>query len=239
MPEREQAEHDIEAVGTSTRGLDRRRFLIGGVMAAGAATTYARLPSKPVDYLGSRKLEKLVPKKIGSWEFLTNSGLVVPTEDTLSDSLYSQLLTRTYTNGVDPPMMLLIAQSAGQTGLLQVHRPEFCYPAGGFKLSPIVPIPLATGGGSIKANNLTATLPGRSEQIVYWTRVGTDMPLTWASQRLSVAIANLKGLIPDAVLTRVSTVDPDREAALTRLADFAETLLRDMGASKDVLISGR
>lgn len=218
--------------------LDRRRFLIGGVMAVGAATAYARLPNQAVDVLGKRKLEDLIPKQIGSWSFLTKSGLVVPTEDPLSDALYSQLLTRMYTNGVDSPMMLLVAQSAGQSGLLQIHRPEYCYPAGGFQLSPIVPVPLPAGKGRIEVNNLTAAMPGRTEQIVYWTRVGSAMPRTWAQQRLVVAMDNLKGLIPDAVLTRISTVDPDREAALARLAAFAESLVRGMGSSGNVLVAG-
>jgi EpsI family protein len=207
------------------------------MLAAGAAVCYARKPTETFDVLGSRKLDALVPKQIGSWQFMSSSGLVVPTEDTLSDALYSQLVTRVYTNGSDEPVMLLIAQAAGQSGILQVHRPEFCYPAGGFALSPIVPAALPAGGRSITVNNLTATIPGRPEQIVYWTRVGSQMPLSWAEQRLAVATANLKGIIPDAVLTRISTVDSNREAAFARLASFAEQLLARMGSSRDVLIA--
>jgi EpsI family protein len=217
--------------------LDRRRFLIGGMLAAGAAVSYARKPTETFDILGSRKLDALVPKQIGSWQYMSSSGLVVPTEDTLSDALYSQLMTRVYTNGMDEPVMLLIAQAAGQSGILQVHRPEFCYPAGGFELSPIVPVPLPVRGRSITVNNLTATLPGRPEQIVYWTRVGSQMPLTWAEQRLAVATANLKGIVPDAVLTRMSTIDGNRDAAFARLASFAEQLVTTMGRSRDVLIA--
>jgi hypothetical protein len=63
------------------------------------------------------------------------------------------------------------------------------------------------------------------------------MPLTWAEQRLAVAKANLKGIVPDAVLTRVSTIDGNREAAFARLASFAEQLLATMGRSRDVLIA--
>ena len=216
--------------------LDRRRFLIGGMMAAGAGVAYARQPTERVDILGSRKLDDIVPRQIGAWQFLTNSGLVVPTEDTLSDALYSQLLTRVYVNGSDTPVMLLIAQSAGQSGILQVHRPEFCYPAGGFDLSPISQVPLGVGGRSIPVNQLTATLPGRAEQIIYWTRVGNAMPLSWAEQRMAVAMDNLKGIIPDAVLTRMSTVDTDQEAAFARLADFAERLVASMGSNGNVVI---
>ncbi|UUR06956.1 exosortase-associated protein EpsI, V-type [Sphingomonas glaciei] len=231
MAERDLAEH------RPVPSLDRRRFLIGGLLAAGAATAYARKPSQAINYLGDRKLEDLVPKKIGSWEYLTSSGLVVPTEDALSAALYSQLVTRVYTNGTDAPMMLLVAQGGGQSGVLQIHRPEFCYPAGGFELSAIVPVPLPVAGSAIDVNRLTATLPGRAEQIVYWTRVGNHMPVTWAEQRMAVAMDNLKGLIPDAVLTRISTIDTDGDAAFARLADFAEQLLVRMGEARKILIA--
>ena len=232
MPE---ASNSIDETGVPS--FDRRRILIGLMLAAGAGTAFARKPRASIDLLGDRKIDDLIPKKIGSWEFLTTSGLVVPTEDALSAALYSQLLTRVYVNGSDPPIMLLVAQSAGQSGILQIHRPEFCYPAGGFELSPIVPVALAVGNQSIAVNKLTATLPGRPEQIIYWTRVGRKMPVSWAQQRLAVATDNLRGYVPDAVLTRVSTVDSNREAALDRLAKFAAAMVAEMGPNRNVLLT--
>lgn len=217
--------------------LDRRRMLIGLALAAGAGTSLLRKPSEPIDLVGDRKLEELVPKKIGSWRFLTSSGLVVPTEDLLSAALYSQLLTRVYENGTDPPIMLLIAQGAGQSGLLQIHRPEFCYPAGGFALSPITPVSLPIGDRRFDANELTASQPGRVEQIIYWTRVGEHMPRSWAQQRLAVAVDNLRGYIPDATLTRISTIDVDREAAAVRLSAFAGAMLAEMKTSRRILVT--
>ena len=46
--------------------LDRRRFLVGGLLAAGAATAYARKPSEVVSYLGDRKLEDLISQGTAS-----------------------------------------------------------------------------------------------------------------------------------------------------------------------------
>lgn len=205
--------------------LDRRKLLLGGLLAACAGLTFARQPRERLDYLGSGKLDKLIPQRIGDWEFLTTSGLVVPAEDPLSNALYSQLLTRVYTNESDPAIMLLIAQSAGQSGLLQVHRPEFCYPAGGYKLSPIVSRTVGSGGSHFAVNQLTASIPGRTEQILYWTRVGDSMPSSWAGQRLAIAEDNLRGVIPDAVLVRVSTIDLDGPRAFARLSDFVQQMI--------------
>lgn len=210
--------------------LDRRKILVGLLFAGAAGLTAAAQPSRRIDYLGETKLDALIPKKIGEWEFETTSGLVVPPEDALSSALYSQLLTRVYTDGDQPPIMLLIAQSAGQSGILQIHRPEFCYPAGGFQLSSIVPRRIAAGGVAFNVNQLTATAPGRIEQLLYWTRIGTDMPASWRQQRLAIAMDNLKGLIPDAVLVRVSTVDPDSEASFARLERFVAALVQSLPA---------
>ena len=113
--------------------LDRRKFVLGLLFCSAAGVAAWRQPSTRLDYLGSAKLEAIVPETIGKWKYVTNSGLVVPPEDEMSDSLYSQLLTRVYSDGESPPVMLLIAQSAQQTGVLQVHRPEVCYPTGGFQ----------------------------------------------------------------------------------------------------------
>ena len=117
--------------------VDRRKLLMGLGFLAAAGTAAARMPNIPVDYLGKRKLEDIVPKAFGKWRFQSASGLVVPTEDQLANAIYSQLLTRVYTAGDNGLVMLLIAQSAAQNGIVQIHRPEVCYPAGGFELSPI------------------------------------------------------------------------------------------------------
>ncbi|QIK79113.1 EpsI family protein [Sphingomonas piscis] len=219
--------------------LDRRKMLLSLALTASAGITFARQPRNKVDYLGSRKLERLIPTQIGDWRFATTSGLVVPPEDPLSDALYSQLLTRVYSDGINPDMMLLIAQSSAQTGLLQVHRPEFCYPAGGFQLSPIIQRQALIGGErTLTMNQLTASNPGRVERILYWTRVGNAMPISWAQQRLAIAVDNLKGRIPDAVLVRVSTVDADGPSAFTRLADFVEAMISGIQtADRRILVS--
>lgn len=205
-------------------GLSRRQAILGGAFLLTAGTAVARVPRHNIDLLGDRKIDKLIPQKIGEWAFYSKSGLVVPPADQLKDALYSQLMTRVYVAPDAMPIMLLIAQSGGQTGVLQVHRPEYCYPASGFTLMERSVLPIGLPGSQLEATAITAKADDRTEQLLYWTRVGEDMPLTWARQRWSVARANLKGDVPDAVLVRVSALTADREAGLAALTRFVQAM---------------
>lgn len=210
----------------------RRELLIGALLVATAGVTLARMPNRPLNYLGNNKLESIVPKTIGRWKFVSSSGLVVPTEDLLALTLYSQQLTRVYWDGVGEPIMLLIAAGNNQTGFLQVHRPEICYAAGGYTLGEIEPQPLAIGGGrQIIANKLQAQRGGQSEWLLYWTRVGTQIPSSWARQRLAIAFDNLHQIIPDAMLIRTSTIMQDGDAAERVLSEFAQAMIASVAPS--------
>ncbi len=137
--------------------LTRRKFALGVAFASVAGVAAARQPTKNVDYLGKNKLDKVLPEKLGKWTFVSTSGLVVPPEDQLARALYSQLLTRVYADETGEPIMLLVAQSATQTGILQIHRPEFCYTAGGYDLSPSAPHNVALQGATLPALSISAT----------------------------------------------------------------------------------
>ena len=208
--------------------LDRRRALIGGAFLLTAGVAAARVPGNHIDLLGDRKIDALIPARVGRWTFYSKSGLVVPPPDQLSEALYSQLLTRVYVTPNGLTMMLLVAQSSGQTGILQVHRPEFCYPAGGFKLSDKRLHNVALPGNPLETTVLSASADNRVEQVLYWTRVGRDMPTSWPQQRWSVASANLRGDVPDAVMVRVSTLTPDRDEALVAMDEFTRDLFGAM-----------
>jgi EpsI family protein len=194
--------------------------------AAGIAAW--RQPHTHLDYLGKAKLQDIVPKIIGRWKFVAASGLVVPPEDQLSKAIYSQMLTRVYSDGENPPIMLLVAQSGSQTGVLQIHRPEFCYTAGGYQLTPVAPQQIAIGPKMLMTTALDATMEGQTEHIAYWTRVGDRMPLSWKAQRWAVAEQNLRGIIPDAILIRISTVSSDSNAARTAIEAFAKSMIESV-----------
>ena len=206
--------------------LTRRKFALGLAFASIAGVAAARQPSKNVDYLGKTKIDQILPEKLGRWTFMSSSGLVVPPEDQLAQALYAQLLTRVYVSESGTPIMLLVAQSGSQTGILQIHRPEFCYTAGGYELSPSAPHKVTLPqNATLPALSISATLRGQTEQIVYWTRIGEHLPQSWVQQRLAVAMDNLRGVIPDAVMVRVSTYGSDKAAALAEVDDFIRTMM--------------
>ena len=155
---------------------------------------------------------------------------MLPPPDQLAQLLYDQQLTRTYESGSALPIMLLLAYGSSQSGMMQVHRPETCYPSGGFRLSPteIMNMPL-DNGESIPVRFFTATSDTRVEHVLYWTRIGPMLPHSWTLQRLAVMRSNLSGYIPDGLLARVSVVTQDRGEALATLQRFTREMLDASG----------
>jgi EpsI family protein len=205
---------------------NRRNMLLGGALLATAGLAYARTPRTHYDLLGKGKLEEIIPKRIGPYEFQTASGLVLPPEDQMRDQLYAQILTRVYASNDHPPVMLLIAQGRGQDGTIQIHRPEVCYPAGGYWLSDVEVNRMALPGGSpLPTRRFTAVGPDRTEQLLYWTRIGRLLPTSWLDQRMAVFEENMRGYIPDAVLVRISVIGADRLSASRNLEEFGRMLI--------------
>lgn len=220
--------------------LSRRDILVGGAMLAVAGISYARQPKAPPPLLGKTKLDTLIPNQIGRWTYQTKSGLVLPPRDQLSERIYDDLTTRVYTAPDGTGVMLLIAYSGQQDGMLQIHRPEVCYPASGYQLTRMVDHRIPIGGGrDVPSRFIVAEGLSRIEQLIYWTRIGPSFPTGWLGQREAVISENLKGIIPDGVLVRVSTIAPDNDAALAILDDFTRELLRVAPAkARQALIGG-
>lgn len=222
--------------------ITRRNLLMGGAMLGIATTAFARLPKPYVPPMGKEGLEKLIPTQVGPWQFVTASGLVLPPPDELADKIYSNVLTRYYTAPNQPPLALLIAYSNVQNGLLQMHRPETCYPASGFKLSETKVSDFQVRNNEvISVRSFAAQGVSRNENVLYWTRIGNDIPTSWAEQRWAVAKENLEGRIPDGILVRTSLVSADNpETSRQILGEFVKNLLTSVNpAGRKLLIGNR
>lgn len=225
--------------GSGTIMPSRRDIMLGGLMVAAAGATWARLPRESLSATDGEVLDGILPASVGDWRVIEGQGLVVPPEqEARADAVYSHVLTNTYQRGGAAPIMLLIAYDQRQSGMLQIHRPEACYPAQGFTLSGEQPVALELGGTAVDARFLTAVNGQRNEQILYWTRIGCSFPTTYDGQRSAVIGYNLRQQIPDGALIRISAIDPDVRRARASLIGFAETLYSGAGKLGRGLLAG-
>lgn len=227
-------------VATGDRGLDRRKVVLGLGLAAASGIAQARLPVPVVPRIAEDRFTSLMPKQVGAFKFNTESGLVLPPSDALSDRLYDNLVTRTYSNPAGELVMLLVAYNNKQDGVLQIHRPEVCYPAGGYSLTAVDPIDVPIAPANVlPAQIFGANSEARNEVVLYWTRVGEKYPRRWLEQRWAVAEANLQGIVPDGVLARVSTIGNDFGAATPVLTSFIRDLHAASGSTMRQLLFGK
>ena len=208
----------------------RRDVLLGSAAALAAGTAFARMPRHKEMSIGDGQLERIVPERVGSWTADSASGVVLPPPDQLAQLLYSQQVARTYVAGDRLPVMLLMAYGSSQSGMLQIHRPEICYPASGFSLTQTEQTTIPLGGGRVvPARSFTARSDTRVEHVLYWTRIGDTLPVNWTAQRLAVMRSNLAGSVPDGLLVRLSTVSDHVAQSEEMLEGFARAMLSAIG----------
>ncbi len=203
----------------STDLISRRHLMVGGALLAASGLAFARQPSLGQPRVEPGTFEKWIPVKFDQWEVVGSSGVVLPPPDSLSDRLYDDLVTRVYRGG-GADVMLLLAYNNKQDGVLQVHRPEVCYPVGGYTLTETKRIAIPALGKVLPANVFTAVNADRTEQVVYFTRLGGSYPRSWAEQRMAVIEENLAGRIPDGLLVRASLLSRDQADAVRTLCGF-------------------
>lgn len=222
-----------------TRLLGRRQVVVGGLFAAASLASFGLEPRQRVPGMRRNVLDAWMPDVVGRYAAAQSSAIVLPPSDDLESRLYDNLVSRIYIGPDGPPIMLLIAYSSTQDGMLQVHRPEFCYEAAGFELTPTTRVDLSDRSGrSFGGNAFAGTSPDRLEQVIYWTRIGSAFPQSWTQQRLAVMDENLHGRIPDGLLGRVSTTVEEGPLAIGALQQFVEALSRASSSRLNRLLFG-
>ena len=218
----------------------RREFVLGGLMVGALGVAEALRPRRQIELMGERKLAEIVPEQFGPWQSVYDAGLIQPvSEGSLSDQLYDDLLTRRYIHAeTGAQMMLLIAYGRSQTDSLQLHRPEACYPAVGLPIVARRETELTLAGRPIPAVALTAQAPNRTEDIVYWTRMGRDFPQTASAQRSDKLRLAMRGYVADGALIRASQIRAGEEADMQPIADFLTELVRATPPEDQVALVG-
>jgi EpsI family protein len=101
--------------------------------------------------------------------------------------------------------MMVIAYGGDQSDALQLHRPEVCYSANGYKVTNLHYDQRRLAGKDLVLARVDAADHYGSEIVSYWMRVGDRQVTTTADRQIVKLIAGLRGIIPDGVLFRVST----------------------------------
>ena len=188
--------------------INRRELLVAAACLGAVGTSEWLRPRRLQRLMTAPSLEAVVPSRFGDWTIGADGELVIPeTPGSLASRLYSDRLARVYDDRTGgSPVMLLIAYGNAQTDLLQLHRPESCYPAVGFAIEDRRLFELPVGGARLPAVALTAEAPGRIEDVVYWSRLGDALPQSAGDQRTARLAASMAGVVPDGMLVRASTV---------------------------------
>lgn len=210
--------------------LNRRAAIAAVLMAGAAAAGQALVPTKRLALLrGPFKLEELVPVNFANWraDDRTAGGIVDPQTAAMLDKLYSQMLNRVYFDDAGRRIMLSIAYGADQADDdVQLHYPEVCYPAQGFRVKSNRLDQLAVPAGAVRVRRLeTQYGDSRYEPVTYWTIVGDQQSLSGWDRKVSEIRHGLRGEIVDGLLFRVSSIDRDSAAGFRAQDDFIKALV--------------
>ncbi len=193
------------------RSLVIAALMLGAVGAAHVATPRIHL----ADQGPKLELEVAFPKQFGDWRIDTAMPVVLPAPDVQAvlNKIYNQVLSRTYINTKGERVMLSVAYGGDQSDGTRAHRPEVCYPAQGFQMLSNTAASYPIAGQQLPVRTLVAKLGGRVEPISYWVVVGEELALSGTEQKLAQLRYGVRGLIPDGLLMRVSTIGSDAPAA--------------------------
>ena len=219
----------------------KRRALVVGTLMSGTSVLAVIGTPKPQVTSQSQMpdLEKLVPESFGAW---TLDRSIVPlavspeVAQTLS-TIYDKTLSRTYANKSGQRVMLSIAYGANQSRALQLHKPEVCYAAQGFRISNVQLGQWQVGNYAVPTMHLVGALGARVEPVTYWMRIGDDIARGWFEQNKVRLKYGTRGQIPDGLLFRVSSISPTPAEAYEVQRAFAADLLAAVPAStREVLV---
>ena len=206
----------------------RRNIWLMLFMVAAFGVSRALYPTHKIANDGPAiNLETMIPKQFAGWKIDKNIVPVNASPEAQAEIklIYTQTLSRTYVNSNGQRVMLSIAYGGDQREGMQVHKPEVCYPAQGFRLLKSADGELKTKYGNIPVRRLVAVQGLRYEPITYWITVGDTAAIKSLDWKLAQLKYGLTGKIPDGLLFRVSSINPDDSSAYALQESFIKDLL--------------
>lgn len=218
----------------------RRKALVLAASMGAAAALAALGKPVPHDDGPAVDLDTLFPREFGDWRVdATSEAFVRPAaQQGKAYRIYDQVLERSFINSSGQRIMVSAAFGREQSAGMQMHRPEVCYPAGGFRVEGVESVRLTLAGQAVAATRLHAFLPGRSEPITYWTLLGDAVVADGTAFRLRQLSFGLRRRLLDGLLMRVSSIDAQPARAYALQSRFADELVRAMRPAERVKVIG-
>lgn len=201
--------------------IDRRRFLLGSLLSGAGVAAFAVKPGWSGAAASPPDLDALMPNTVGQWIAGPADAVILASPDDLGESSYDALAVRHYRSATSPDVTVLLAYGRAQSYATQLHRPEFCYPASGFRISAEGSAVLPFDDRAIPAQTLTARRGDRTDELLYWARIGGRFPQGIWGQRFAIARAAIGTEPQDGVLVRLSATNPVEGAGAKALEEFA------------------
>lgn len=221
----------------------RTGVLLAALMFVAAALAVALRPTVRLADQGPKiNLAEMIPKQFADWRIDPSIAPISVSPDVQEklDAIYAETLERTYINSKGQRIMLSIAYGGDQSSdKTQVHRPEYCYGAQGFKLSEVFENSLVTPQGQLPVRRLLATQGNRNEPITYWITIDDKVTLPGLGRKIMQLRYGLTGKVPDGLLFRVSSIDRNKINAYQLQDQFVSDLLASVGDADRVRLAGR
>lgn len=174
------------------------------------------------DQIGKVDIESVFPTRFGGWRLDTAMpvSIVSPDVEALLKTLYAQTVSRTYVGPAGERIMLSVAYGGDQSDATRAHRPDVCYPSQGFEILSNVDAQIDVGSAEFPVRHMLAKLGQRVEPVTFWFVVGEHVAVSGQQQKLAQLRYGVRGVIPDGMLVRVSSIDPDALGAYQTQARF-------------------
>jgi EpsI family protein len=223
------------------KNINFKYLWLGLALVAAAAGAVEFRPTQRLADQGPKvNLEAMIPAQFGEWHIddLGSNQLVNPQTQAAIDKIYTQVLSRTYVNAEGYRIMLMLPYGADQSDDMGVHDPAGCYPAQGFRILGNRKDLIKTVYGFIPARRMEAENGPRYEPVTYWSTIGNKAVNDDWDRKLAQLSYVLDGQIPDGLLFRVSSIDPDAERAYRTQDAFINALLQALARDARVRVAG-
>lgn len=219
-----------------------KALLLAALMAGLAILAQAMVPRTFLaDVEGRATLASAIPTSFGDWEVDRSIVPVPPSPDLqrVIDETYDETLSLTYRDGQGNRIMLSLAYGRNQHKGMNTHRPEVCYPGQGFRIEQASERGLLRAAGrDIPVTRLVARMDRRIEPITYWLVVGDRITEFGYPQRAQAIRYGLRGMVPDGVLFRVSSISADATQAYAVQERFVADMMRALPAALQARLLG-